>query len=87
MINLTGALSMSHPPGAEGIEVIKDIYKPNKIIKCCIRFKNDKRKIIQLKVRIDNEKELEYIKNGGILPYIFKEICKKKNKVESFNNI
>ena len=32
MINLTGALNMSHPPGAEGIIVIKNIYKPNKIL-------------------------------------------------------
>ena len=75
--------------GSEKFDIfdLNENLKPNKIIRCCIRFKNDKRKIIQLKVRIDNEKELEYIKNGGILPYIFKEVCKKNNKVESFNNI
>ena len=44
------------------------------------------RKIIKLKVRIDSKKELEYIKNGGILPYVFKQVWKKE-KVVSINNV
>ena len=69
--------------GITGVETfdILDLdldIKPNKNIKCCIKFKNKKIKIIQLKVRIDSEKELEYMNNGGILPYVFKQICNKR---------
>ena len=69
--------------GITGVETfdILDLdldIKPNKNIKCCIKFKNKKIKIIQLKVRIDSEKELEYMNNGGIPPYVFKQICNKR---------
>ena len=74
--------------GSEIIDIFdldQDI-KPNKIVKCCVKFKNNKKNIFQLKVRIDSEKELEYMKNGGILPYVFKQVLKKE-KIESFKNI
>ena len=74
--------------GSEIIDIFdldQDI-KPNKILKCCVKFKNNKKKIFQLKVRIDSEKELEYMKNGGILPYVFKQVLKKE-KIESFKNL
>ena len=60
--------------------------KPNKNIKCYIKFKNKKVKIIQLKVRVDSKKELEYMNNGGILPYVFKQICNKE-KVDNYESL
>ena len=74
--------------GSEELDIfdLDENLKPNKLVKCYIRYKNNKRKIIKLKVRIDSKKELEYIKNGGILPYIFKQVWKKE-KVVSINNV
>ena len=74
--------------GSEELDIfdLDENLKPNKLVKCCIRYKNNKRKIIKLKVRIDSKKELEYIKNGGILPYVFKQVWKKE-KVTSINNV
>ena len=60
--------------------------KPNKKIQCCIKFKNNKMKIIKLKVRIETKKELEYMKNGGILPYVFKKICSEE-KVDNIEHM
>ena len=74
--------------GSEELDIfdLDENLKPNKLVKCYIRYKNNKRKIIKLKVRIDSKKELEYIKNGGILPYVFKQVWKKE-KVASINNV
>ena len=74
--------------GSEELDIfdLDENLKPNKLVKCCIRYKNNMRKIIKLKVRIDSKKELEYIKNGGILPYVFKQVWKKE-KVVSINNV
>ena len=74
--------------GSEELDIfdLDENLKPNKLVKCCIRYKNNMRKIIKLKVRIDSKKELEYIKNGGILPYVFKQVWKKE-KVTSINNV
>ena len=52
---------------------------PNKIIRCFITYKNKQKKIIKLKTRIDSKKELEYLINGGILPYVLKQICNEEN--------
>ena len=51
----------------------------NKLIKCYITYKNKQKKMIKLKVRIDSKKELEYLINGGILPYVFKQIYIEEN--------
>ncbi len=51
----------------------------NKLIKCYITYKNKQKKMIKLKVRIDSKKELEYLTNGGILPYVFKQIYIEEN--------
>ena len=60
--------------------------KPNKIIKCYINYKNGQKKIIKLKLRIDSKKELEYLSNGGILPYVLKQICNEEN-TQNYDNI
>ncbi|PPR35287.1 MAG: Aconitate hydratase A [Alphaproteobacteria bacterium MarineAlpha6_Bin4] len=60
--------------------------KPNKIIKCLIKYKNKEKKIIRIKLRIDSKKELEYLTNGGILPYVLKQICNEEN-TQNYNNL
>ena len=65
---------------------LEDDLEPNKIIRCIINYKNNKKKTIRLKIRIDSKKELEYITNGGILPYVLKQICNEE-KIEKYNNL
>ena len=60
--------------------------KPNKLIKCFITYKNKEKKIIKLKLRIDSKKELEYLTNGGILPYVLKQICNEEN-IQNYDNL
>ena len=60
--------------------------KPNKIIRCFITYKNKQKKIIKLKTRIDSKKELEYLTNGGILPYVLKQVCNQEN-IQNYNNL
>ena len=60
--------------------------KPNKLIKCSITYKNKEKKIIKLKLRIDSKKELEYLTNGGILPYVLKQICNEEN-TQNYENL
>jgi len=59
---------------------------PNKIIRCFITYKNKQKKIIKLKIRIDSKKELEYLTNGGILPYVLKQICNEENS-QNYDNL
>ena len=56
------------------IEGIRDL-KPNIILKCLISSKQDAE--INLKCRIDTNKELEYYKAGGILNYVLNGIITK----------
>ena len=56
------------------IEGIRDL-KPNIILKCLISSKQDAK--INLKCRIDANKELEYYKAGGILNYVLNGIITK----------
>ena len=65
---------------------LEDDLEPNKIIRCFINYKNNKKKTIRLKIRIDSKKELEYLTNGGILPYVLKQICNEE-KIEKYNNL
>ena len=65
---------------------LEDDLEPNKIIRCFINYKINKKKTIRLKIRIDSKKELEYITNGGILPYVLKQICNEE-KIEKYNNL
>ena len=74
--------------GTEGFDFLDldDNLKPNKLIRCFINYKNKKRKIIKLKLRIDSKKELEYLTNGDILPYVLKQICNEEN-TQNYNNL
>ena len=64
---------------------LEDI-KPNKIITCIITYKNKQKKTIKLKIRIDSKKELEYLTNGGILPYVLKQFCNEEN-TQNYDNL
>ena len=48
---------------------ITELY-PGKLLEC--KIDGEKTKIINLKCRIDTNKELEYYKAGGILEFCFK---------------
>ena len=60
--------------------------KPKKIIRCFVTSKNKQKKVIKLKIRIDSKKELEYLINGGILPYVLKQICSEQN-AQNYDNL
>ena len=65
---------------------LEDDLEPNKIIRCFINYKNNKKKTIRLKIRIDSKKELEYLTNGGILPYVLKQFCNEEN-TQNYDNL
>ena len=65
---------------------LENNLKPNKIIRCFVTSKNKQKRVIKLKIRIDSKKELEYLINGGILPYILDQICYKEN-IQNYNNL
>ena len=65
---------------------LENDLKPNKVIRCFITYKNKQKKVIKLKIRIDSKKELEYLINGGILPYVLKQICNEKN-IQNYDNL
>ena len=57
------------------IKGVKNI-KPHKILKCEIHL-NKKISLINLKCRIDTQKEFDYYKAGGILNYVLNSILDK----------
>jgi len=64
-LNLTGKESFSF----ESL----DSLEPGKLVRCNINYANGEKKSVELKLRIDTEIEVEYIKNGGILQYVLKK--------------
>ena len=65
---------------------LENNLKPNKIIRCFVTSKNKQKRVIKLKIRIDSKKELEYLINGGILPYVFKQICGEQS-AQNYDNL
>jgi len=63
--------------GSEKITILEmNKITPNKVMKCKI-ISEGKIKFIELKCRIDTEKELDYYKAGGILQYVLNSIVEK----------
>ena len=58
--------------GEEKISIFGLPKKPGLIVKC--KIISNENKNIELKCRIDTNKELEYYKAGGILNYVLNEI-------------
>ncbi|MEX1662626.1 aconitate hydratase AcnA [Thioclava sp. 15-R06ZXC-3] len=68
-LNLTGAEEVTIT-GLEG-----DI-KPQSIVPCTITYADGSTKEIKLKSRIDTAVEIEYLRNGGVLQYVLRNLAK-----------
>ncbi|MFC0811997.1 aconitate hydratase AcnA [Paracoccus panacisoli] len=64
--------------GAEVISIhgLADGFKPLKIVPATIRYADGTEKIVDLKARVDTEVEIEYLKNGGVLHYVLRNLAK-----------
>jgi len=58
------------------IEGLEGDIKPLSLVPCTIEYKDGTTKTIQLKARIDTEVEIEYLKNGGVLHYVLRNLAK-----------
>jgi len=58
------------------IEGLEGDIKPLSLVPCTITMKDGTVKVIQLKSRIDTEVEIEYLKNGGVLHYVLRNLAK-----------
>ncbi|WP_127900485.1 aconitate hydratase AcnA [Solirhodobacter olei] len=50
--------------------------KPLSLVPCTIKFADGSEKTIRIKCRIDTEIEVEYVKNGGVLQYVLRNLAK-----------
>ncbi|WP_207102997.1 aconitate hydratase AcnA [Paracoccus shandongensis] len=67
--------------GLKGDEVVSihglaGDFKPLSLVPCTIRYADGTVKEIQLKARVDTEVEIEYLKNGGVLHYVLRNLAK-----------
>jgi len=58
------------------IEGLEGDIKPLSMVPCTIKYADGSEKVIQLKSRIDTEVEIEYLKNGGVLHYVLRNLAK-----------
>ncbi|WP_068304289.1 aconitate hydratase AcnA [Pararhodobacter sp. CCB-MM2] len=58
------------------IDGLSDDIKPLSTVPCTITFKDGSTKTIQLKCRIDTEIEVDYVKHGGVLHYVLRDLAK-----------
>ncbi|WEF25204.1 aconitate hydratase AcnA [Paracoccus sp. S3-43] len=66
--------------GLKGDEVVSihglaGDFKPLSLVPCTIRYADGTAKEIQLKARVDTEVEIEYLKNGGVLHYVLRNLA------------
>ncbi len=57
------------------IEGLANSLKPLGLVACTITRADGSKKVIQLKCRIDTEIESEYVKHGGVLPYVLRSLA------------
>ncbi|RJL10890.1 aconitate hydratase AcnA [Paracoccus siganidrum] len=67
--------------GLKGDEVVSihglaGEFKPLSLVPCTIRYADGTEKTIQLKARVDTEVEIEYLKNGGVLHYVLRNLAR-----------
>ncbi|MCF3973878.1 aconitate hydratase AcnA [Paracoccus salsus] len=67
-LNLTGDETIS-------IEGLEGEFKPLSQVPCTIRYPDGTEKTIQLRARVDTEVEIEYLKNGGVLHYVLRNLA------------
>ncbi|HPD93672.1 MAG TPA: aconitate hydratase, partial [Pararhodobacter sp.] len=58
------------------IEGLSDDIKPLSAVPCTITYKDGTVKTITLKCRIDTEIEVDYVKHGGVLHYVLRDLAK-----------
>ncbi|PWE28277.1 aconitate hydratase AcnA [Pararhodobacter marinus] len=57
------------------IDGLSDDIKPLSTVPCTITFKDGSTKTIDLKCRIDTEIEVDYVKHGGVLHYVLRDLA------------
>ncbi|KFI31757.1 aconitate hydratase [Haematobacter massiliensis] len=64
--------------GDETVEIhgLAGDFKPLSLVPCTITSPDGSVKNIQLKARVDTEVEIEYLKNGGVLHYVLRNLAK-----------
>ena len=45
------------------------------MVPCTIKYADGTEKTIQLKARVDTEVEIDYLKNGGVLHYVLRNLA------------
>ena len=68
--------------GLTGDEVVSiagldDAIKPLSSAPCTITYANGTVKTITVKCRIDTEIEVDYVKHGGVLHYVLRDLAKR----------
>ncbi len=58
------------------IDGLEGDFKPLSLVPCTIRYADGTVKVIQLKARVDTEVEIEYLKNGGVLHYVLRNLAR-----------
>ncbi|MGZ3215850.1 aconitate hydratase AcnA [Paracoccus sp. T5] len=66
-LNLTGDETIS-------IDGLSGEFKPLSLVPCTITYADGTVKEIQLKARVDTEVEIDYLKNGGVLHYVLRNL-------------
>ncbi len=66
--------------GLKGDEVVsigglEGDLKPLSLVPCTIRYSDGTEKTIQIKCRIDTAIEIDYVKNGGVLHYVLRDLA------------
>ncbi|WP_022708139.1 aconitate hydratase AcnA [Paracoccus zeaxanthinifaciens] len=67
-LNLTGDEQIT-------IEGLEGDFKPLAMVPCTIKYADGTEKQIQLKARVDTEVEIDYLKNGGVLHYVLRNLA------------
>jgi aconitate hydratase len=49
---------------------------PLEVVDCTITYGDGTTKIVKLKCRIDTAVEIDYVKNGGVLHYVLRNLAK-----------
>ena len=67
--------------GLDGSEIVSlpgldDNLKPQQTLTAIIERANGEKESVELKVRVDTAIEVEYLRHGGILPYVLRDILK-----------
>ena len=57
------------------IEGLEGDLKPLSLVPCTITYADGSKKTIQIKCRIDTAIEIDYVKNGGVLHYVLRDLA------------